>query len=79
MSKLQSETEAKRQSKQEDQRKGLDSEQVPDRAVGLTIMCLAIVLVAVWMGLQSPQQIDSETTELPSPAQAAITGFLANF
>ena len=78
MSKPQSETEAKRQSKQEDQRKGLDSEQVPDRAVGLTIMCLAIVFVAVWMALQSRQQIDSETTELPSPAQAAITGFLAN-
>ena len=78
MSKPQSETEAKRQSKQEDQRKDLDREQVPDRAVGLTIMCLAIVFVAVWMALQSPQQIDSETTELPSPAQAAITGFLAN-
>jgi len=78
MSKPQSATQAKPQSKQEGQRKNPDREQVPDRAVGLIIMCLAIVFVAVWMALQSPQQIDSETTQLSSLAQAPITGFLAN-
>jgi formylglycine-generating enzyme required for sulfatase activity len=78
MSKPQSETEAKPKSEQDDQRKDPDSEQVPDRTVGLTIMCLAIVFVAAWMALQSPQQIDSEATELSSPAQVVITGFLAN-
>lgn len=65
MSKSQSETETKPQ-----------DQQIPNRALGLTIMCLAIVFVAAWMALQSQQKMDSAITDFSSPAQETMTGFL---
>ncbi|MBL4729612.1 MAG: formylglycine-generating enzyme family protein [Gammaproteobacteria bacterium] len=50
--------------------------QAPGRVVGLTIMCVVIICVAVWMSIQSQQQMNPEITELSSPAQATMSGFL---
>lgn len=55
-----------------------DLPQAPRRTVGLTIMCLAIVFVAVWMSVQSQQQMNSEITQSSSSEQGAISGFLHN-
>lgn len=67
MSKPQSEAGAKPQ-----------DQQIPDRTLGLTIMCLTIAFVATWMTLQSQQQIDLEITGLSSPSQSTVPGFLDN-
>jgi formylglycine-generating enzyme required for sulfatase activity len=73
-----SKSQSAAKSKLEDQCIDTDMLDVPGRTVGLTIMCLAIIFVAVWMTLQSQQQMNSATTELSSPEQAPITGFRAN-
>ena len=74
MSKPQSEAEPK--SKAEDQRIDPDLPQIPGRTLGLTIMCLLIVFVAVWMNLQSQQRVSQEMTVLSSSEEA--TGFLSS-
>lgn len=48
--------------------------QVPNRTLGLTIMCLAIIFVAVWMTVQSREQMTASS----SFEQGALTGFLEN-
>ncbi|PCI78566.1 MAG: hypothetical protein COB20_06505 [SAR86 cluster bacterium] len=53
--------------------------QAPGRALGLTIMCLAIVFVAVWMTVQSRQQLSQKITASSSSSQqGTMTGFLDN-
>ena len=49
-------------------------QQIPNRTLGLSIMCLLIAFVAVWMTLQSQRQ-DVEGA-MPSSAQTAQIGFL---
>lgn len=65
MSKSQGEAEAKP-----------EEQQIPRRTLGLTIMCLLIVFVAIWMTLQSRQQ-DTDLSTL-STEQAVLAGFLSD-
>ncbi|MEX0964653.1 MAG: SUMF1/EgtB/PvdO family nonheme iron enzyme [Pseudohongiellaceae bacterium] len=65
---------SKVQSKEQGVKTDIKPEPVPGRTLGLSIMCLMILFVAVWMTLQSPQQ---ETADLSSvPVGAELTGFL---
>lgn len=49
--------------------------QVPGRSLGLSIMCLLIVFVAVWMTLQSREQVREESLAV-SINEQEMTGFL---
>jgi len=66
MTKSQSEIEAK-----------LQDQQIPARTLGLTIMCLLIVFVAVWMTLQSGQG-NSQISTVDNSTQQELPGFLAS-
>jgi len=66
MTKSQSEMEAKPQ-----------DQQMPARTLGLTIMCLSIVFVAVWMTLES-NRYNSPVSTTDNSMQQDLPGFLAN-
>lgn len=74
MRKSQSTAEAKPQNQADDS----EIPQVPNRTLGLAIMCLAIVFVAVWMTMQSRQQASEKIIVSASSEQGALTGFLEN-
>lgn len=65
--------------KSQDQHIDTTVSQVPGRTLGLTIMCLAIVFVGLWMSLQSRQSASlGSAASSSSFEQEVITGFLDN-